>query len=107
MQFTSPENNTLLDATNNSLDTHDELDFEFLGNVSGQPIVLQTNAYLNGKGGREVRHSLPFDPTADFHKYSLLWNQNLIMYALPLPEDFLMIVFLIVFLDTSFLQPSK
>jgi xyloglucan:xyloglucosyl transferase len=70
--FTSPENNTV--------DTHDELDFEFLGNVSGQPITLQTNMYLNGKGNREVRHSLPFDPTADFHKYSLLWNQDIIIW---------------------------
>ncbi|KAG0610767.1 hypothetical protein M758_7G089600 [Ceratodon purpureus] len=78
--FTSPENHTNVDANNKSLDTHDELDFEFLGNVSGQPITLQTNAYLNGKGNREVRHSLPFDPTADFHKYSLLWNQHVIIW---------------------------
>lgn len=70
------------------MDTHDELDFEFLGNVSGQPITLQTNMYLNGQGNREVRHSLPFDPTADFHKYSLLWNQDVVMYALPLSPHF-------------------
>ena len=66
------------------LDSHDEIDFEFLGNVSGHPIVLQTNVHVNGKGSREVRHSLPFDPTADFHKYSLLWNQHVIMYVVVL-----------------------
>jgi hypothetical protein len=76
-QFSSPENQ------NSSEDTHDELDFEFLGNVSGQPITLQTNMYLDGQGNREIRHYLPFDPTADFHKYSLLWNENIIMSAPP------------------------
>ncbi|TVU38606.1 hypothetical protein EJB05_11990, partial [Eragrostis curvula] len=52
----------------------DELDFEFLGNRTGQPYIIQTNVYHNGVGGREMRHSLWFDPTADFHSYSILWN---------------------------------
>ncbi|KAG0559794.1 hypothetical protein KC19_10G129500 [Ceratodon purpureus] len=72
--FSSPE------RANKTEDTHDECDFEFLGNVSGQPITLQTNMYLNGGGNREIRHYLPFDPTLDFHKYSLLWNENLIIW---------------------------
>ena len=34
---------------------HDELDFEFLGNISGEPYLVQTNVYVNGSGNREQR----------------------------------------------------
>ncbi|KAF8400426.1 hypothetical protein HHK36_013724 [Tetracentron sinense] len=48
--------------------THDEIDFEFLGNLSG-------------KGNREQQFYLWFDPTADFHTYSLLWNPQRIIFS--------------------------
>ncbi|CAL9759183.1 unnamed protein product [Musa acuminata subsp. burmannicoides] len=58
----------------------DELDFEFLGNRTGQPYTIQTNVYKSGIGGREMRHTLWFDPTQDFHTYSILWNTHRIVF---------------------------
>ncbi|TKW33015.1 hypothetical protein SEVIR_2G204800v4 [Setaria viridis] len=62
--------------------THDELDFEFLGNVRGREWRVQTNVYGNGSthAGREERYDLPFDPTDDFHHYSILWTSRRIVF---------------------------
>ncbi|KAE8708904.1 putative xyloglucan endotransglucosylase/hydrolase protein 8 [Hibiscus syriacus] len=57
----------------------DELDFEFLGNRTGQPYLIQTNVYKNGTVNREMRHMLWFDPTEDYHSYSILWNNHQIV----------------------------
>ena len=61
--------------------THDELDFEFLGNVRGREWRVQTNVYGNGSTshGREERYLLPFDPTLEAHRYSVLWAPTHIM----------------------------
>lgn len=62
--------------------THDELDFEFLGNIRGREWRIQTNIYGNGSTevGREERYSLWFDPTEEFHHYSFLWSHERIIF---------------------------
>ncbi|KAK9277108.1 hypothetical protein L1049_006647 [Liquidambar formosana] len=61
---------------------HDELDFEFLGNIRGKDWRFQTNVYGNGSTskGREERYGLWFDPSEDYHQYSILWTENQIIF---------------------------
>uniref|UniRef100_A0A7N0TFD5 Xyloglucan endotransglucosylase/hydrolase n=1 Tax=Kalanchoe fedtschenkoi TaxID=63787 RepID=A0A7N0TFD5_KALFE len=60
---------------------HDELDFEFLGNIRGRDWRIQTNVYGNGSSvGREERYALWFDPAEDFHQYSILWTESHIIF---------------------------
>lgn len=59
---------------------HNEFDFEFLGNTTGEPYSVQTNIYVNGVGNREQRLNLWFDPTTEFHSYSLFWNRRHVVF---------------------------
>ncbi|KAJ0029830.1 hypothetical protein Pint_14183 [Pistacia integerrima] len=74
--------------------TWDEIDFEFLGNLSGDPYILHSNVFSQGKGNREQQFYLcfsvdgtpirefknsesigvPFSKNQPMRIYSPLWN---------------------------------
>ena len=64
----------------------DEVTFEILGNVKGKEWAVQTNVHGNTtirnstSKGREERYTLRLDPSADFHKYSIFWTENHIIF---------------------------
>uniref|UniRef100_A0A0D3HJX8 GH16 domain-containing protein n=1 Tax=Oryza barthii TaxID=65489 RepID=A0A0D3HJX8_9ORYZ len=61
-------------------DKHNEFDLEFLGNVTGEPYLVQTNLYIDSVDNREQCIDLCFDPIADFHTYVVLWNPSQVVF---------------------------
>ncbi|XP_024024032.1 probable xyloglucan endotransglucosylase/hydrolase protein 33 [Morus notabilis] len=61
---------------------HDEIDIELLGHDKRNDWAFQTNIYANGSvsTGREEKFYLWFDPTAEHHQYSILWNNHHIVF---------------------------
>ena len=52
----------------------DDIDFRFLGKVSGQPYILQTNLQWIWQYRGENYVWFAFYPAKDFHTYFGLWN---------------------------------
>jgi xyloglucan:xyloglucosyl transferase len=53
---------------------------EFMGNTTGDPVVLNTNVWASGDGKKERQFDLWFDPAADFHRYTITWNRRNILF---------------------------
>ncbi|KAJ0037386.1 hypothetical protein Pint_23010 [Pistacia integerrima] len=70
---------------------HDEIDIELLGHDKRNNWVLQTNIYANGgvSTGREEKFYFWFDPTAQHHYYSIIWNTHHVVFlvdSIPVRE---------------------
>ncbi|XP_044470931.1 xyloglucan endotransglucosylase/hydrolase protein 9-like [Mangifera indica] len=63
---------------------HNEFDFEFLGNTTGEPHLVQTNLHMNGVGNRKQRVDLWFVPTKDSYTNSCQGNESWMTFTCPL-----------------------
>ena len=58
---------------------HDEIDFEFFGGKTPGESLISTNLLSGGQQFTEQFY-FPFDPSADFHRYTLIWTPKLISW---------------------------
>lgn len=56
-------------------DQHDEFDFEFLGNTSREPFVVQMNVYSKGASNWEQHFFLMARPNCRLPFLLLMWNR--------------------------------
>lgn len=61
-------------------DIHDEIDLEFLGGSNPREIIMHTNLITDGQNFLE-QFKFPFDPSASFHTYSIVYSPDYIMWA--------------------------
>ncbi|KAK3140151.1 hypothetical protein QOZ80_5AG0396730 [Eleusine coracana subsp. coracana] len=59
---------------------HDDIDFEFIGDVAGQPYTIHTNLFSASVGNKEVEFKPWFDATAGFHNYTISWSPCMVVW---------------------------
>ena len=61
-----------------------EFDFEFLGSPDANPkdMLIQTNYFNNANGGHEKRSKFHFDPSEEYHIYTIVWASDHAEYDL-------------------------
>eukprot|EP00270_Netrium_digitus_P018457 TRINITY_DN7028_c0_g1_i2.p1 TRINITY_DN7028_c0_g1~~TRINITY_DN7028_c0_g1_i2.p1 ORF type:complete len:334 (+),score=31.79 TRINITY_DN7028_c0_g1_i2:97-1002(+) len=61
-------------------DVWDEIDFELLGAQYPVKYLIHTNYHAGDQGSHEEQFNVWFDPTEDYHNYTIIWNWNSIVW---------------------------